>query len=362
TAADPWIGRSVPYLLFYPAVMIASWLGGFWPGVFATLLSGAAALFAFIRPIGTFRIDEPGAGAALLLFTINGIIVARLGEYMRRAVLDQRRLASIVETSDDAIVSNTLDGLISSWNRGAERLWGYTAAEAIGKPITIIAPKELWDEERLLLHNVRARRRVEPFETRRLGKDGTIVPVSMSASPTVDPWGAVVGASKIGRDVGDRLHAERLRDDLIARERVSHDEAVAARDRLAFLADVGTLLNSSLDYAETLDRAVHLALPRLGDYCNVLVQDEHGELKQAAWGHVVRDKEAILREFSVRVLAVPSRLGFPTFSELIMTSGKTLVVDSATLQARTARLGSAAPPDLMRLGMELRPFAFVGAP
>src|SRR5262249_32464553 len=111
-----------------------------------------------------------------------------------------------------------------------------------------------------------------------------------------------------------------------------------------------------------LDRAVHLALPRLGDYCNVLVQDEHGELKQAAWGHVVRDKEAILREFSVRVLAVPSRLGFPTFSELIMTSGKTLVVDSATLQARTARLGSAAPPDLMRLGMELRPFAFVGAP
>ena len=361
-AADPWLGRSVPYLMFYPAVMIAAWWGGFWPGVFATALSAAAAAFAYLRPAGAFSIEESGAGLALALFTINGIVVARLGEYMRRAALDRQRLASIVESSDDAIVSKNLDGIITTWNRAAERLWGYTAAEAIGKPITLIIPQDLLDEERVVMDSIRAGRRVEPFETRRVRKDGAIVHISVSISPIVDPAGTIGGASKIARDVTDRLQAERLREDLIARERTAHDDAVAAGDRLAFLAEVGTLLTSSLDYEETLDRAVHLALPRLGDYCNVLVQDEHGKLQQAAWGHVVRDKEPILREFVTRVLAAPSRLGIPTFSELVMKSGKTMVVDHAQLEAATAQAAPAVPPDLLRLGMELQPYAFVGAP
>src|SRR5262249_1408622 len=276
--------------------------------------------------------------------------------------LDQQRLAAIVESSDDAIVSKSLDGVITSWNRGAERLWGYTAAEAIGKPITIIIPKGLWDEERLVMATLSAGRRVEPFETRRVRKDGAVVHVSISLSPLSSPGGAIVGASTIARDVGYRLHAERLRDELIARERNAHDDAGAARDRLALLAEVGALLTSSLDYQETLDRAVHLALPRLGDYCNVLVQDEHGQLQQAAWGHVVRDKEPILREFLTRALAAPSRLGFPTFSEQVMKSAKTLVIDHAALEIPLTQHAAAAPPDLLRLGSELQPYAFVGVP
>jgi len=361
-AVDPWLGRSVPYLMYYPAVMIAAWWGGFWPGVFATALSAGAAAYAYLRPAGAFSIDEPGAALSLALFSINSVVVALFGEYVRRAAVDRQKLAAIVESSDDAIVSKNLDGVITSWNRSAERLWGYTAAEAIGKPITLIIPQELWDGERVAMASIRAGRRIEPVETRRVRKDGAIVHVWLSVSPIVDPAGAIIGASKIARDIGDRFQADRLREDLIARERAAHDEAVAARDRLAFLADVGTLLTSSLDYEETLDRAVHLALPRLGDYCSVIVQDEHGDLRQAAWGHVVREKEPILREFATRVLAAPSRLGFPTFSELVMKSGKTMVVDHAQLEAATAQRASAAPPDLLRLGMELQPYAFVGAP
>jgi len=170
-AADPWLGRSVPYLMYYPAVMIAAWWGGFWPGVLATALSVAGATFSYVRPAGVFSLEEPGAGLALALFTINGLIVARLGEQMRRAAFDQQRLANIIEWSDDAIMSKSLDGIITSWNRGAERLWGYTAAEAIGKSMTLIVPNELSDEERMVMDHIRAGRRVEPFETRRVHKD-----------------------------------------------------------------------------------------------------------------------------------------------------------------------------------------------
>src|SRR5438128_5665527 len=143
--------------MYYPAVMIAAWWGGFWPGVFATALSAGAAAYVYV-----FSIDEPGAAIALVLFTVNCIVVARFGEYMRRAAVDRQKLASIVESSDDAIVSKNLDDVITSWNRGAERLLGYTAAEAIGKPITRIIPPERRDEERVGMESVRAGRRLEP--------------------------------------------------------------------------------------------------------------------------------------------------------------------------------------------------------
>jgi PAS domain S-box-containing protein len=360
-AADPWLGRSVPYLMYYPAVMLASWYGGFWPGVLATALSAGAAAFWYLVPGGAFWSIETGGAVAVGLFTVNGVVVARLGEYMRRAVVDQQKLASIVASSDDAIVSKSLDGTITSWNGGAERLWGYTAQEAIGKPVAMIIPPELRDEERVVIEAVRAGMRVEPFETKRLRKDGTIVDVSVSISPIVGPAGAIIGASKIARDIGDRVRVERLREELIERERIAHDEALAARDRLAFLADVGVLLSSSLDYQETLDRAVHLALPRLGDYCNVLVQEENGGLRHPACGHVVRDKEPILRELTRRVLAAPTRLGFPMFPDAVMKSGKTLIVDHATLEG-TVSARAPVPPDLLRLGLELQPYALVGSP
>ena len=176
-AADPWLGRSVPYLMYYPAVMIAAWWGGFWPGVFATALSAGAAAYAYV-----LSIEAPGGAIALLLFTINCIVVARFGEYMRRAAVDRQKLASIVESSDDAIVSKNLDGVITSWNRSAEHLWGYTAVEAIGKSIRLIIPEELWDEERLVMDRIRAGRRAEPFESRRVRKGGATVHVSLSIS------------------------------------------------------------------------------------------------------------------------------------------------------------------------------------
>jgi len=122
-------------------------------------------------------------------------------------------LAAIVDSSDDAIVSKNLDGIITSWNRGAERVFGYTAEEAIGRHITLIIPPERRDEETKLLERLKRGERVEHFETVRVNKDGRALDISLSISPLKDSSGRVVGASKVARDVTDRKQIERaLRD------------------------------------------------------------------------------------------------------------------------------------------------------
>ncbi|HKO68759.1 MAG TPA: PAS domain S-box protein [Burkholderiaceae bacterium] len=116
-------------------------------------------------------------------------------------------LAAIVSSSDDAIISKTLDGVITSWNTSAERLFGYTADEAIGKSVTLIIPVERWDEESEILRRIKSGQRVEHFETIRVNKDGREVHVSLTVSPVHDRQGRVIGASKVSRDISERKRA-----------------------------------------------------------------------------------------------------------------------------------------------------------
>lgn len=121
--------------------------------------------------------------------------------------------ASIVEFSDDAIVGKTLDGVIVCWNEGAERLFGYSAAEAMGKPISLIFPPNLLDELNPILGRLKRGERIPPFETRRVQKGGTLIDVSVSMSPIKDASGKIFGASSIIRDITERKRAaEALRE------------------------------------------------------------------------------------------------------------------------------------------------------
>jgi PAS domain S-box-containing protein len=126
-------------------------------------------------------------------------------------------LAAIVETSGDAILSKDLDGIVTSWNRGAERVFGYTAEEMIGAPITLLIPPECHDEEPGILERVRRGERIGPYETVRRRKDGSLVDISLVVSPVKDSAGKVIGASKVARDITERkqLHA---RQELLAQE------------------------------------------------------------------------------------------------------------------------------------------------
>jgi PAS domain S-box-containing protein len=149
-----------------------------------------------------------------------------------------RRLAAIVEFSDDAIVSKDLNGIVTSWNLAAERMFGYSAAEAVGQSITLIVPAERLYEEDHVLREIRAGRAVDHFETMRRRKDGTLLPISLTISPIRDNDGRVVGASKIARDVSER---HRAAEALAAAEARQAD----LRQRLVALVSAsGTLFGS----------------------------------------------------------------------------------------------------------------------
>jgi PAS domain S-box-containing protein len=145
--------------------------------------------------------DEAGA-------TSGAVLVFRDVTDRRRAAETRARLAAIVESSDDAIVSKTLDGVIRSWNAGAERLFGYTAAEAVGQSITLIIPPDRIDEEREIISRLRRGERIDHYETVRVAKDGRLLDVSLTVSPLRDAAGRVVGASKIARDISARKAAD----------------------------------------------------------------------------------------------------------------------------------------------------------
>jgi PAS domain S-box-containing protein len=121
-----------------------------------------------------------------------------------------RSLASIVESSDDAIVSKNLDGIIANWNKGAERIFGYTSEEAIGQPITIVIPADRRSEEREILTRIRRGERIDHFETIRQRKDGGLIVVSLTVSPVKDDDGKIVGAAKIARDITEQKRNQEL--------------------------------------------------------------------------------------------------------------------------------------------------------
>src|ERR1700730_4986169 len=121
-----------------------------------------------------------------------------------------RFLASIVESSDDAIVSKNLDGVITSWNRGAEHVFGYSACEAIGQPITLVIPEDRQSEEREILTRIRRGERIDHFETIRQRKHGSLIVVSLTVSPVKDASGKIVGASKIARDITEQKRNQEL--------------------------------------------------------------------------------------------------------------------------------------------------------
>ncbi len=133
----------------------------------------------------------------------------------KRADRDAARLAAIVASSDDAIVSKSLDGRVTSWNEGATRIFGYDAEEMIGQPITRIIPPELHGEERRILEKLRRGERVNHYETVRVTKQGRRVDISLSVSPLRDTAGVIIGASKVARDVTERKQAEQLQHLLI---------------------------------------------------------------------------------------------------------------------------------------------------
>ena len=179
-------------------------------------LLAALAILGTLGGHGPFARDSQNASllllqAFLMTLTIVTIPLAAVVREHARSQTALARTAAIVAFSDDAIIGKTLDGIITSWNEGAERLYGYTAGEAIGRPISLVIPPELGHELPEILDQLRRGERIEHFETVRLAKRGRRIDVSVTVSPVRDASDRIIGASSIARDITHRKQIEATR-------------------------------------------------------------------------------------------------------------------------------------------------------
>jgi PAS domain S-box-containing protein len=183
----------------------------------------------------------------------------------KRAEEAHSRLAAIVESSDDAILSKTLEGTITSWNRGAERIYGYPAEEVVGKPITVLVPPDRPDEIPTILEKVGRGERIEHYETERVKKDGGRLHVSLTVSPIRDSAGNIAGASAVARDITDRKRAEEkirwLNEQL--EERVAERTARLAERESQLKALVGRLVAAQEEERRHVAYEIHDGLTQV---------------------------------------------------------------------------------------------------
>jgi len=196
----------------------------------------------------------------------------------------RRRLAAIVESSDDAIVSKDLNGIVTSWNRQAERLFGYKEEEIIGRSILTIIPPELHRDEDMILGKIRSGQRIDHFETVRLAKSGERIDVSLSISPVRDEHGNIVGAAKIARDIRESKKMERT---------LRTTEKLAAAGRLA--ATVAHEINNPL---EAVTNLVYLAKRDLPDTAKVAAHLDSANRELDRVAHIARQTLGFYRDTS----------------------------------------------------------------
>lgn len=220
------------------------------------------------------------------------IVVIQDISVRREAEQAKYRLAAIVESSDDAIVSKNLNGIIASWNAGAQRIFEFTPEEAIGQPITIIIPPELHDEERQIIKRLRNGERIEHYETVRVTKSGKKMNISLTVSPMKDSTGRIVGASKIARDVTESKRIERALREGEARLRAAFSQTYSF---LILLSPDGTIIevNRAALEASGLEREEAIGR-KFWDFWRSRLPDEAASLKnsvgRAARGELVQEE------------------------------------------------------------------------
>ena len=233
----PLLRDHFKFLLFFLAVF-ASAIGGVGPGAFATLLSVVMAHYFLLPPLRSFSISDPGEELRVLLFCSAAFTVTWITQRVKRSEEMIRAAAAVVESSADSIMLQGLDNMILSWNKSAENIYGYTAQEAIGRPVSLIVPPDHREELQRLVERIHQGGSVQSHETVRIRKDGAYIDIALTLSPVQDRKGRTIGVSSIAREITGRKRTE---EEL----RQSHEKLERQTDQLRLLAEMSELFHAS---------------------------------------------------------------------------------------------------------------------
>ncbi len=263
--------RQDPFAIFIAAVIVSARFAGFGPALLCTAASGLAIDYFAFEPRFSFALSANDYGR-LVVFIAVSILTAGLARQRSRAQTRaeqaRRQMAAMVESSDDAILTGDVNGIITSWNPGAERLYGYTAAEAIGMPVDVLGPPERPDEVPGITRKVMQGEPIQHHASERIRKDGTRITVDISLSPIRNERGGVIGASSIAHDISAQRRSE---------EALRRNEKLATAGRLA--AAVAHEINNPL---EAVINLIYLARHRPASQDQYLEMAEKEVLRIAA--------------------------------------------------------------------------------
>jgi len=279
-----WGPTALPFIFFFPAIVISAWYGRLRLALISIALSAFLAAYFFLQPRFTLAIEKSVDVLALISFVVVALCIALAIEYMHRAneramrTADVQReadelsarLAAIVTSSTDGIISKTLEGVVTTWNDGATAMFGYTADEMIGRQIHTLIPIEFRAEEDLILARLRAGERIDHFETVRMHKDGKLVSVSLTISPVKNSDGKIIGASKIARDITQRKITEEALQQTLRQQKALYT-FVDRLHRSESLDDVYSAAMDAIVTALNCDRGA------------ILMNDEAGVMHFVNW-------------------------------------------------------------------------------
>jgi PAS domain S-box-containing protein len=193
--------------------------------------------------------------------------------------------SAIVESSEDAIISKTLDGLVTSWNEGAERMYGYSKTEILNKSISILIPPENKGEFEQIMNKIRNGDPIDHYRTVRIKKNGSRINVSVSIAPIKDKFKRIVGASTIARDITNLKIVEGERDKLLNNEIELRKKSEKIQEQLAFLSEASKILSSSLDYETILASIAGISVPFISDWCAIDLLNDDKKIERVAVVH-----------------------------------------------------------------------------
>ncbi|HET6381873.1 MAG TPA: GAF domain-containing protein [Armatimonadota bacterium] len=356
TILAPYLGDRLPFIFYFPAVVVAAWYGGLGPAIFTVVFGSLVAILYFMPPTYALAVPRAQDRWELGIYIFVGLATALISESQRRsnqrAMASEQFLKTTLRSIGDAVIATDTDGRVTFMNSVAERLTGWSESDAIATPcgdIFRVVNEATREGVRSPADRALSEGTVVGLANHSvlIARDGAERPIDDSGAPIRNEDGDLLGAVLVFRDISERRAVEHERTRLLEKEQSARAEAEASSSRLSFLSEASRILSASLDYHTTLNQVARLAVPRLADWCAVQVLNEDGKVQRVAVVHPDPAKVELAYEMDRRYPVDPNA---PRGTPHVMRTGETEVYPEVPDEILEQ---SAQDPEHLRIAREL---------